>query len=230
MRLPAGARQRGPEILARLRPSYGPPYVFLDFRTPFQLLIAVILSAQCTDEMVNRVTPDLWAHYPRPVDLARAPRDEVERLVFRTGFYRSKAKNIQGAAAAVAERFGGEVPVSMAELLTIPGVARKTANVMQAFFGTSEGVCVDTHVGRVARRLGLTAGDTPVKVERDLMKVYPQADWADVPFYLILHGRQVCDARKPACHGCQLADLCPKRGVAASTMVARVKDASWRHV
>ena len=214
MPLPPGAKQRAPEALGRMRKEYGEPYCFLHFETPFQLLVAVILSAQCTDAMVNKVTPELFRHYPTPRALAEAPREHVEKLVYRTGFYRNKTKNVQGAARALVERFGGEVPRSMEDLLSLPGVARKTANVVQSYvWGTPEGVCVDTHVGRVARRLGLTRADDPVKVEQDLMRLYPREDWERVPFSFILHGRTFCDAKKPRCGDCFLAGLCPKRGV-----------------
>lgn len=198
-----------------MKQAYGETYWFLDFETPFQLMIAVILSAQCTDAMVNKVTPELFAKYGTPEKLAAAPREDVERIVYRTGFYKNKAKNIQGAARHVLEKHGGEVPRTMAELLEVPGVARKTANVvMELVAPQNEGVCVDTHVGRVARRLGLTRGADPVKVEEDLMRLYPREEWGELPFYFILHGRDACDAKKPACGECMLADLCPKRGVA----------------
>lgn len=213
MALPPGAKARAPEALARMRREYGEPYWFLDHETPFQLLIAVILSAQCTDAMVNKVTPALFAKYGTPAALAAAPREDVEKLVYRTGFYKNKAKNIQATAQRIVEHYGGEVPRAMADLLTLPGVARKTANVVQESFGLSEGICVDTHVGRVARRLGLTRGEDPVKVEEDLMRLYPREAWGDVPFYFIMHGRAACDAKKPRCSDCLLADACPKRGV-----------------
>jgi len=221
MPLPRGAKQRAPEVLARLRRSQEPPYTFLDHESPFQLLIAVILSAQCTDAMVNRVTPDLWARWPTPQALAAAPRAEVEKVIFRTGFYRAKAKSIQGAAQALLDRFGGEVPRGMEDLMSLPGVARKTANVVQGqVWGESDGVCVDTHVKRVAYRLGLVAKDDPLVAEADLMRVYPKEDWVDVPYHLIQHGRAVCDAKRPRCHACELADLCPRRGVAPEQVAA----------
>lgn len=216
--LPRGAKQRAPEVLDRLRKEYPEPYCFLHFGSPFQLLIAVILSAQCTDAQVNKVTPVLFAKYPTPAALAKAPRKDVEKLVFTTGFYREKAKRIQSAAQMLLDEFGGEVPRSMAELMRLPGVARKTANVVQSYvFGQSEGICVDTHVKRVAFRLGLSASDDPVIVEQDLMRIFPVDAFEDVPFYFISHGRAVCDARKPACSRCFLADLCPKKGVLSST-------------
>lgn len=199
-----------------MRRQYGETYWFLDFETPFQLMIAVILSAQCTDAMVNKVTPELFARYGTPAALAAAPREEVERIVYRTGFYRNKAKNIQGAAQHLLDHHAGEVPRTMAELLGVPGVARKTANVVLELFHVHEGVCVDTHVGRVARRLALTRGDGPVRVEQDMMRVYPRQDWGTLPFYFIVHGREVCDAKLPECSRCFLADICPKRGVAKS--------------
>src|SRR5687768_13361009 len=149
-----------------MRRAYGEQYWFLDFETPFQLMIAVILSAQTTDATVNKVTPELFAKHGTPEKLAAAPREDVERIVFRTGFYRNKAKNIQGAARHLLDKHGGEVPRTMAELLEVPGVARKTANVVLELVGENEGVCVDTHVGRVARRLGLTRATDPVKVEQ----------------------------------------------------------------
>lgn len=178
-------------------------------------MVAVILSAQCTDAMVNRVTPDLFAKYGTPDRLAKADRADIERLVYRTGFYRNKAKNIQGAARHLLEHHEGEVPRTMAELLEVPGVARKTANVVLELVGENEGVCVDTHVGRVAYRLGLTRAKGPVQAEQDLMRLYPRAEWGDLPFYFIMHGRDVCHAKAPACGECFLADLCPKRGVTA---------------
>lgn len=214
MALPRGAKQRAPEMLSRLRKAYGEPYCFLHYGTPFQLLIAVILSAQCTDAMVNRVTPDLFRRYPTPQTLAQAERGDVEKLIFRTGFYRAKAKNIQGCAQRIVTHFGGEVPRTMADLTSLPGVARKTANVVQSYvYGAPEGVCVDTHVGRVARRTGLTASADPVKVEADLMRLYAPEAWEQVPFAFIRHGREVCDAKKPRCGECFLADVCPKKGV-----------------
>jgi len=216
--LPRGAKRRASEVLERLRKEYPEPYCFLHHETPFQLLTAVILSAQTTDAQVNRVTPALFAKCPTPRALAAAPRKTIERLVFTTGFYREKAKRIQGAAAMIGERFGGEVPRSMSELMELPGVARKTANVVQSYaFGQSDGICVDTHVKRLAFRLGLTRDEGPEGVEKDLMRLYPRDHYEDVPFYFISHGRSVCAAKKPACSRCFLTDLCPKRGVISST-------------
>lgn len=214
MALPPGAKLRAPEVLERARKEYEPPYCFLHYGSPFQLLIAVILSAQCTDDMVNRVTPDLFKRWPTPQALASASREEVERVIYRTGFFREKARRIQETSKRLVEAYGGEVPREMDDLLTLPGVARKTANVVQSYvYGQSEGICVDTHVARVSYRLGLTRETDPKKIESDLMRLVPPQAYEELPFYFILHGRRVCDAKKPDCGMCFLADLCPKRGV-----------------
>jgi endonuclease-3 len=214
--LPRGSRQRAPEVLARLRKEYPEPYFFLKFDSPFQLLVSVILSAQTTDAQVNRVTPALFAKYPTAEALAAAPIRDVEKLVHSTGFYKSKARHIRGTARRIVDAYDGEVPTTMAELMTLPGVARKTANVVQELVADEpEGVCVDTHVKRVAYRLGLASKDDATKAEGDLMRLYPRDDWSDIPFYFITHGRTVCAAKVPRCSTCFLADLCPKRGVVA---------------
>ena len=175
-----------------------------------QLLVAVILSAQCTDERVNKVTPALFARFPDAKSLAFAEREELETLIRSTGFYRNKAKNIQGACQKILKDFQGEVPKTMEELLTLPGVARKTANVVLAHaYAIIEGVTVDTHVKRLSNRLGLTTNNDPVKIERDLMALLPQPDWETFSISIIYHGRAVCKARNPACFSCQLASLCP---------------------
>ncbi len=203
-------KERASVILARLKQLYPNATCSLDYETNVQLLVATILSAQCTDERVNKVTPALFECYPDAESLAGAPRAEVERLVRSTGFYRNKAKNIQGACATIATEYGGEVPGSMAELLKLPGVARKTANVVLAHgFGINAGVTVDTHVKRLSRRLGLTEKTDPKQVERDLMALLPQPDWENWSIRLIYHGRARCKARKPDCARCELADLCP---------------------
>ncbi len=182
----------------------------LNYQTPVQLLVAVILSAQCTDERVNKVTPALFARFPDAKSLAFAEREELETLIRSTGFYRNKAKNIQGACQKILKDFQGEVPKTMEELLTLPGVARKTANVVLAHaYGMIEGVTVDTHVKRLSNRLGLTTNNDPVKIERDLMALLPQPDWETFSISIIYHGRAVCKARNPACFSCQLASLCP---------------------
>ncbi|MGC9503050.1 endonuclease III [Baaleninema sp.] len=206
-------RERASKLLFRLKQLYPDATCSLTYETPVQLLVATILSAQCTDERVNAVTPELFRRYPDAPALAGADLAELERLVRPTGFYRNKAKNIRGACRAIVERFGGEVPPDMALLVELPGVARKTANVVLAHaFGINAGVTVDTHVKRLSRRLELTTHDNPVKVERDLMELLPQGDWENWSIRLIYHGRAVCKARSPQCDVCSLADLCPSAG------------------
>lgn len=201
---------RALEILSNLKRLYPEATCSLNYKTPVQLLVAVILSAQCTDERVNKVTPALFARFPDAKSLAFAEREELETLIRSTGFYRNKAKNIQGACQKILKDFQGEVPKTMAELLTLPGVARKTANVVLAHaYGIIEGVTVDTHVKRLSNRLGLTTNNDPVKIERDLMALLPQPDWETFSISIIYHGRAVCKARNPACFSCQLASLCP---------------------
>ena len=194
-------------ILAKCYPNLT---VSLDWGTPLELLVATILSAQCTDERVNRVTPALFDRYPDVEAFAGADREELEGLIRSTGFYRNKARNIQGMAQRVVAEHGGQVPDAMDELIELPGVARKTANVVLSnAFGRNEGVVVDTHVKRVAGRLGLTGETNPVRVERDLMQVLDPVDWHSFPWRMILHGRQRCAARKPDCSGCEVRSLCP---------------------
>lgn len=206
-------RERASKLLFRLKQLYPDATCSLTYETPVQLLVATILSAQCTDERVNAVTPELFRRYPDAPALAGADLAELERLVRPTGFYRNKAKNIRGACRAIVERFGGEVPPDMALLVELPGVARKTANVVLAHaFGINAGVTVDTHVKRLSRRFELTTHDNPVKVERDLMELLPQGDWENWSIRLIYHGRAVCKARSPQCDVCSLADLCPSAG------------------
>jgi endonuclease-3 len=208
-KLPA-KKQRAIEILLRLKQFYPDATCSLNYETPVQLLVATILSAQCTDERVNLVTPELFRRFPDASSLAGADPAEVEALVKSTGFYRNKAKNIQAACRMIVEQYGGEVPQLMENLLTLPGVARKTANVVLAnAFGINMGVTVDTHVKRLSYRLGLTKHTDPVRIERDLMKLLPQSDWENWSIRLIYHGRAVCKARNPACDRCFLADLCP---------------------
>ena len=210
----ARSQQIALEILARLKLLYPDATCSLTYATPVQLLVATILSAQCTDERVNLVTPELFRRFPDAAALASAPREELEALVRSTGFYRNKAKNIQGACQMIMEKFGGEVPQRMEALLLLPGVARKTANVVLAHgFGINMGVTVDTHVKRLSYRLGLTTHTDPVRVERDLMRLIPQPDWENWSIRLIYHGRSVCMARRPACDRCELADLCAQRDV-----------------
>jgi endonuclease III len=202
--------QRIDEILQRLAVAYPDATCALNHRSPFELLVATILSAQCTDERVNMVTPALFAKYRQPEEYLSVPVEELERDIHSTGFFRNKAKSIRGAAQLLVEQFGGELPRTMEEMLTLPGVARKTANVvLGTAFGLAEGIAVDTHVRRLSRRLGLTQHDDPVKIERDLMALVPREGWISVSHRLILHGRQICHARRPNCAGCTLTDLCP---------------------
>lgn len=203
-------KQTALEILQRLNQLYPDATCSLNYTTPVQLLVATILSAQCTDERVNLVTPELFRRFPDAPSLAGAELEELENLVRSTGFYRNKSKNIQGACQRIVTEFQGVVPKTMAELLTLPGVARKTANVVLAHaYGINAGVTVDTHVKRLSSRLGLTKHTDPVPIEQDLMKLLPQADWENWSIRLIYHGRAVCQARKPNCAVCALADLCP---------------------
>jgi endonuclease-3 len=204
------AHERTGQIVAELRQLYPDAKCSLDFTTPLELLVATILSAQCTDERVNQVTKTLFQKYRSPQDYANADPETLEQDVKQTGFYRNKAKHIREAAQMIVERYDGAVPQTMEELIALPGVARKTANVVMGnAFGVVEGVVVDTHVGRLARRLGLTESDDPVKVEQDLMALLPQRDWLDLSHMLIMHGRATCQARKPLCSACTLAPLCP---------------------
>lgn len=206
--LPATARID--EILRLLHQTYPDAKCALDHGNAFELLVATILSAQCTDERVNKVTPALFAKYPTPLAMAAADRAELEEMVRTTGFFRNKAKNIQEAAQRIVAAYGGEVPANMTDLLTLAGVARKTANVVLGnVFNIAEGVVVDTHVRRLANRLGLTTHEDPEKIERDLMALLPSAEWIIFSHLLIYHGRQICDARKPACARCVLNQLCP---------------------
>ena len=199
---------------AALAAAYPDAGCELDFRNPFELLVATILSAQCTDARVNLVTPALLARYPDAAALARAETGELEALIRSTGFYRNKAKSLLGMARAVVERHGGEVPATMEAMTALPGVGRKTANVvLGTAFGLATGVVVDTHVARLAGRLGLSRRSEPEKIEADLMRLFPPSSWVALAHRLILHGRRVCAARKPACERCSLAAICPKVGV-----------------
>ena len=203
-------RHRALEVLVRLKRLYPDAACTLNYETPLQLLVATILSAQCTDERVNQVTPALFKRFPDAFSLATADLQELETLVRSTGFYRNKARHIKESSRMIAEKFGGEVPKRMEQLLELPGVARKTANVVMAnAYGINMGVTVDTHVRRLSQRLGLTQHKDPVRIERDLMQVLPQPDWENWSIRLIYHGRGICTARNPACYNCQLSDLCP---------------------
>lgn len=206
----APATERIGPLLTELHAVYPDAECALHHKNVFELLVATILSAQCTDERVNMVTPALFARFPTPEAMASAEQEELETLIRSTGFYHNKAKNIQGAARRIVEGYAGEVPQAMDELLTLPGVARKTANVVRGVcFGLADGVVVDTHVKRLSQRLALTTQQTPEKIERDLMELVPKAEWINLSHLLIFHGRQVCDARKPRCGACTLVELCP---------------------
>jgi len=200
---------RSAEILRRLKVIYGAPICELTHETAFQLLSATILSAQCTDARVNMVTPALFAEFPTAQKMAAADVSRVEELVRSTGFYATKAKNLVGMARNVMERFDGEVPSAIEDLVTLPGVGRKTANVLRSVVFDLPGLPVDTHVGRLSRRLGLTKEEDPVKVEYELNAMFDPKDWGGFSLRLILHGRRVCDAKKPKCDVCELADICP---------------------
>lgn len=203
-------KQRALEILIRLKRLYPEAPCTLDYETPVQLMVATILSAQCTDARVNLVTPELFRRFPDAAALAGAEVVELENLVRSTGFYRNKAKNIQAACQMIMTEFKGQVPRTMEDLLKLPGVARKTANVVSAHaYGINLGVTVDTHVKRLTYRLGLTKNTDPVKIERDLIKLIPQPDWENWSIRIIYHGRATCMARNPQCDRCELADLCP---------------------
>ena len=210
----ATLRRRPPapplEVLKRLKAEYPNARCALNYENAYQLLVATILSAQTTDARVNMVTPALFAKYPTPQHLARARQEDVERIIKSTGFFRTKARNLIAMAQALVANHGGEVPRTMAELTALPGVGRKTANVVLGnAFGINEGVVVDTHVGRLSRRLGFTKHEDPVKVEQDLMKLFPRSEWTLLSHLLIFHGRKVCVARRPRCPECVLRDVCP---------------------
>jgi endonuclease-3 len=218
-------RRKGPEsaaakaarakvIFQRLYQAYPGATCALDHADAYQLLVATILSAQCTDARVNMVTPAFFARYPTPEDLARADRAEVEELIRSTGFFRNKARSLVGMAQALVAEHHGEVPRSMEELRVLPGVGRKTANVILGnAYGINEGITVDTHVTRLSRLLGLTRHDDPVRIEQDLMPLFPRESWALLSHLLIFHGRQVCVARRPSCRECVVAELCPSASV-----------------
>ena len=213
MKPTAAVRRRARRVLDTLAELYPDAYCALDHQTPIQLLVATILSAQCTDARVNLVTPALFARYRTAEDFATANPAELEKLIASTGFFRNKARNIIACCQAIMERHGGEVPGTLEELVQLPGVGRKTANVILGNAFGVPGITVDTHVGRLSRRLGLTEHDDPVKVEFDLMEQVPEADWTMFSHRLIFHGRRVCDARKPDCPRCAMNRFCPKIGV-----------------
>ena len=205
----APRRERIRDIVERLAAAHPDATIALRFRDPVELLVSVMLSAQTTDVTVNRVTERLFAKYRRPEDYLAVPVEELEADIRPTGTFRQKAKNLRGAMRMLIEEFDGEVPERLDDLVRLPGVGRKTANVVAAERGSTQGIVVDTHVRRLSQRLGLTRHQDPVKIERALMRVVPRADWARFPHLLIWHGRRVCDARRPRCEDCVLIDLCP---------------------
>lgn len=208
-------KERAGIVLRKLAERYPHPETHLEAKNPWELTIATVLAAQCTDKRVNMVTPHLFSRWPGPAELAVAEISEVETVIRSTGFYRNKAKNIVAAAKRVTEVYGGEVPGTMESLTTLPGVARKTANVvLWGSFGINEGLAVDTHVGRISLRLGLTKHKDPVKVEKDLMALFPKAEWGNVNHRMVWFGRDVCDAKKPRCAECELEAVCPRAGMA----------------
>ena len=212
--LPRGALARAEAVLVALRARYPRPATHLVAANAWQLLVATVLAAQCTDARVNTVTPELFRRWPGPAELARTSQEALEEVIRPTGFYHSKARNLLGAARRVCEVYGGEVPPRLDDLITLPGVARKTANVVLfGAFGLNEGLAVDTHVKRLSFRLGLTEHTDPVRIEKDLMLLFPREEWGDVNHRLVWFGRDVCDARKPACTDCELFSLCPRCGV-----------------
>jgi len=202
-------RQRIGPIIERLAVEHADAEIALRFESDVELLISVMLSAQTTDVNVNRVTEKLFVKYRTPEDYLAVPQEELEQDIFQTGFYRQKAKSIRGSMRVLLEEFDGHVPRTIPELLRLPGVARKTANVVAAELGDAQGIVVDTHVRRLSQRLGLTKEEDPVKIERDLVKIVPRPDWHRFPHLLIWHGRRICDARRPRGEDCVLADLCP---------------------
>lgn len=212
---PAKRRAAANDMLRLLALRYPHPETHLTHQNPWELLVATVLAAQCTDERVNTVTPRLFARWPGPAELADADIGEVEACVRPTGFYRNKAKNLVAAARRVVDVYGGTVPGAMEDLVTLAGVARKTANVVLfGGFGINDGLAVDTHVGRIAWRVGLTDTCDPVKAEQQLMELFPREEWGDVNHRLVWFGRHVCDARKPLCEACEMAGFCAKNGVA----------------
>jgi endonuclease III len=207
-------RERIGPIVERLAAEHEDAQIALRFRSNVELLVSVMLSAQTTDTNVNRVTETLFRKYRKPEDYLAVPQEELERDIYATGFFRQKAKAIRGTMRRLLEEYDGEVPSGLDELVTLPGVARKTANVVAAELGHAQGIVVDTHVRRLSQRLGLTRQDDPVKIERDLQKVVPRPDWARFPHLLIWHGRRICDARRPLCEACVVEDLCPSSRLA----------------
>ncbi|MDD4732584.1 MAG: endonuclease III [Desulfovibrio sp.] len=207
-------QERAAEVFSRLSQRYPAPEPALDWTDAWQLLVATVLAAQCTDEQVNKVTPHLFARWPSIADMAAANVAEVQEMVRSTGFFRNKGKNLVAAAGLIMEEFQGQVPQTMAELVRLPGVARKTANiVLSNAFHIHEGIAVDTHVKRLSFRLGLTENTDPVRIEKDLMPLFPREQWGEINHFLVYYGREVCKAQRPRCPECELADICPQKGV-----------------
>ena len=202
-------RDRIRPVIERLAAEHQDATIALRFATPLELLISVMLSAQTTDVNVNRVTERLFREFQRPEDYLAVPQEELERRIYATGYFRQKARSIQGTARVLLEEFDGEVPTRLSDLVRLPGVGRKTGNVVAAELGHAQGIVVDTHVRRLSQRLGFTRREDPEKIERDLIRLVPRADWARFPHLLIWHGRRVCDARRPRCEACVVSDLCP---------------------
>jgi endonuclease III len=213
-------RERIGPIIARLADEHSDAQIALRFRSDLELLVSVMLSAQTTDTNVNRVTDALFGKYRKAEDYLAVPQEKLERDIYATGFFRQKAKAIRGTMRVLLEEFDGQVPSRLEDLVRLPGVARKTANVVASELGHAQGIVVDTHVRRLSQRLGLTRKDDPVKIERDLQRIVPRADWARFPHLLIWHGRRVCDARSPRCEDCVLEELCPSSRLAAISSVA----------
>ena len=226
-------RERTGSILDRLALEHSDARIALRFRNELELLVSVMLSAQTTDVNVNRVTETLFEKYRRPEDYLAVPQEELERDIYATGFFRQKAKSLRGTARVLLEEFDGVVPRTIPELLRLPGVARKTANVVAAELGDPQGIVVDTHVRRLSQRLGLTRQEDPVRIERDLVRLVPRESWGRFPHLLIWHGRRICDARRPLCEECVLADLCPATRVppeaAPAVASAAIRAARERH-
>src|SRR4051794_29052005 len=219
--MPDDKKKRTSEIIKRLKKAYPNAHCALNHSNAFELLIATILSAQCTDERVNIVTADLFRKYRVPADYLKVDQAEIEKDIHSTGFFRNKSKSIQGACRRIIDEFGGKVPQTMEEILTLPGVARKTGNVVLGnAFGVASGVVVDTHVARLSHRLGLTTNENAEKIEKDLLDLVPKRHWIMFPHWLITHGRMICNARKPKCRECVLANMCPSFKIFTTTGVA----------
>jgi endonuclease-3 len=211
----ADPRSIAAKVVERLGADYPEVTCALENESAFELLVATILSAQCTDERVNMVTPELFRRWPTPADMARAPIAALEKVIHSTGFYRNKAKNIKAASRELADKYDGDVPRDIDQMVSLPGVGRKTANVvLGTCFGMATGVVVDTHVTRISNRLGLTKHTDATKIEKDLMQLVPQDQWVDFAHRMIHHGRRICTARKPKCEECSMREFCPKIGVA----------------